>query len=841
MIARVPWLCVLLLPLASLAAASPPPGVAPSGQAVAHPWRWPRAHSPAAITDAATERRIGALLSRMTIEQKVGQLVQADISTITPADLSNYPLGSILAGGNSGPYQDERAGPAVWHRLVASFRSASRTPAANGVAIPILFGIDAVHGHSNLPQATIFPHNIGLGAAHDPDLVRRIGAATADEVTATGIEWTFAPTIAVPHDVRWGRTYEGYSSDPALVRAYSRAMIEGLQGRLSAGRPIGNDHVAATAKHFLADGDTAGGKDQGDALASEAELIATDVPGYVEAIDAGTLTIMASFSSWNGAKNHGNRSLLTKVLKEQMGFDGLVVGDWNAHGQIPGCTVTDCDTALLAGLDLYMAPDSWRGLYASLLEHARAGKIPMTRIDDAVRRILRVKAKLGLLDGRRSDRLAPAELGRKDHLALAREAVAKSLVLIKNNGKVLPIKPGAKVLVAGPGADNMAMQAGGWTVSWQGTDVTHADFKNGQTIFEALARAVAVSGGQAILSPDGSFQNRPDVAILVYGERPYAEFQGDIPTLKYQPSSSSDLALLRRLKAQGIPIVSIFLSGRPLFTSPEINASDAFVAAWLPGTQADGIADVVVAGKGGKPLRDFTGRLSFPWPSDARSPITRPLFALGYGLTYASSKTIPVLSEDPGLDVAAALNVQNFLERGRVLSPWTLAISDDGGARRVASGSALTPLGALAVRPVDLNAQEDALAFRWNSKAALSISGPAADLSRQLNNAFALRLDLRVDSAGSAPVAISFAETALDVTASIQKMGNAVPAILKIPLRCFADAGAHVANVSSPLRIEGGAGLSFALQSARVEAVGEPLACPPRRGVTGAPPGAASR
>lgn len=827
MTARSFWLCGLLLPLAALTAAAPSPESAPQGSAVAHPERWPRAHSPAGITDPATEKRITRLLSRMTIEQKVGQLVQADISTIEPADLSRYPLGSILAGGNSGPYQNDRAGPADWHRLVESFRSASRTPAKNGVAIPILFGIDAVHGHSNLPGATIFPHNVGLGAAHDPDLVRRIGMATADEVSATGIEWTFAPTIAVPQDVRWGRSYEGYSSDPELVRAYSRAMIEGLQGKLAPGRPIGNDHVAATAKHFLADGGTSGGKDQGDARLGEAQLISIHAPGYIDAIDAGTLTVMASFSAWNGVKNHGNRSLLTDVLKGRMGFDGLVVGDWNAHGQIPGCSVTDCDEALLAGVDLYMAPDSWRGLYASLLEHALAGKIPMARIDDAVRRILRVKAKLGLLDGTRSDRLAPSELGRPDHLALAREAVAKSLVLIKNNGGVLPIRPGAKVLVAGPGAGDMAMQAGGWTVSWQGADVTHADFPNGQTIFEAIAKAVADNGGRAILSPDGNVQARPDIVIVVYGEHPYAEFQGDIPTLKYQPSESSDLALLKKLKAQGIPVVSLFLSGRPLFTSPEINASDAFVAAWLPGTQGDGLADVLVAGRDGKPRRDFTGRLSFPWPGDARSPITYPLFGLGYGLSYASPRAVPALNEDPRMDVAAALNVQNFLDRGRALSPWTLTISDEGGARTITSGAVQTPTGALLVRPVDLAAQEDALAFQWKSKASLNVSGPSADLSRQLNNAFALRLDVRVDSPGLAPVTIALSDAALDVTTLLDKMARGVPTTLKIPLRCFADSGANFANVSIPLRIDGGAGLGITLRSARVEAVGEPLACPP--------------
>src|SRR4029079_16300294 len=303
---------------------------------------------------------------------------------------------------------------------------------------------------------------------------------------------------------------------------YARAMTLGLQGDLVAGKPLANDHVLATPKHFLADGGTFDGKDQGDAKIGEAELIAKHAQGYVTAIDAGGLTLLVSFSSWNGVKNHGNRSLLTGVLKGRMGFEGLVVGDWNAHGQIPGCSVTDCVTALDAGLDIYMAPDSWKGLYESLLQHARAGEVPKGRLDDAVRRILRVKAKLGLLDGARQDRLEPEEIGRADHLALAREAVAKSLVLLKNEGSVLPIKPGAKVLVAGPGADSIAMQSGGWTVSWQGSDVTNADFaKNGRTVFAAISDAVRASNGTATLSPDGSFDARPDVAIVVFGEKPY--------------------------------------------------------------------------------------------------------------------------------------------------------------------------------------------------------------------------------------------------------------------------------------------------------------------------------
>ena len=476
--------------------------------------------------------------------------------------MARYPLGSILAGGNSGPYGDERASAAKWAQLVREFREASRK---SGAGIPVIFGVDAVHGHSNLPGATIFPHNIGLGAARDPELIGRIGAATAAEIAGSGIEWTFAPTLAVPQDTRWGRTYEGYADDPQLVAAYAKTMTLGLQGQLVAGKPLAKDRVAATAKHFLADGGTLDGRDQGDARISETELIAKHAQGYPASIDAGALTVMVSFSSWNGVKNHGNASLLTDVLKQRMGFAGLVVGDWNGHGQIPGCSATDCPAAINAGLDLFMAPDSWKGVFDSTLAAAKDGRISAARLDDAVRRILRVKYKLGLMGDALTERGDSAAVGAPRHLELAREAVAKSLVLLKNNDAVLPIRKGQNVLIAGPGADNMAMQAGGWTITWQGTDTRADDFPNGQTVGRAIADAVTANGGKAAVSSDGQYTERPDVAVIVLGEKPYAEFEGDVPNLAFQSKSGED-ALIARLKSQDIKVVVVFLSGRPMFT-----------------------------------------------------------------------------------------------------------------------------------------------------------------------------------------------------------------------------------------------------------------------------------
>ncbi len=774
-------------------------------EARANPAAWPAAQSPAALTDPATETSIDALLRRMTIEQKVGQLIQADIGSITPADFARYPLGSLLAGGNSGPYGDERADAAKWAQLVTEFRDASRK---SGAAIPIIFGVDAVHGHSNLPGATIFPHNIGLGAAHDPALIRRIGVATAAEVAGSGIEWTFAPTLAVPQDLRWGRSYEGYSSDPNLIASYSREMTLGLQGDLVAGEPIPANHVAATAKHFLADGGTADGRDQGDARIPEAELVARHAQGYPAAIDAGALTVMASFSSWNGAKNHGNPSLLTDVLKGRMGFTGLVVGDWNGHGQVPGCASTDCAAAINAGLDLFMAPDSWKGLFAATLREVRNGTIPMARLDDAVRRNLRVKYKLGLMGDKAVMRGNPARVGASAHLEIAREAVAKSLVLLKNNDSILPLRSGANVLIAGPGADDMAMQAGGWTISWQGKDTTAADFPNGQTIGRAISDAVTTAGGKASISSEGSFAVKPDVAVVVLGERPYAEFEGDVPNLASWPQSGEQ-NLVASFKAQGIPVVTVFLSGRPMFVGPLINQSDAFVAAWLPGTQGRGIADVLVAGTDGKPVRDFTGRLPFAWPANAISPITEPLFAPGYGLDYAHPVHLGPVNEDPGIDLAQPDAAMAFFIRGKVPAPWHLSLD-----------------GSITARPVDLSAQEDATQYSWAAPGTLAIDGAAVSLSQELADGFGLVLDWRIDRVGKEPVQVGLGGATLNLKGLSASAGADAAIQTRIPLSCFSAAGAKLDSVGAPMRIIADKGWAATIRGARIEALDSKIACP---------------
>lgn len=624
-----------------------------SGSAIAHPERWPQVQS-VGLVDSETERWIDGVIAKMTLEEKVGQMIQADISTIRPADLRTYPIGAILAGGDSPPLNGEdRSGAAAWLETARAFRSVSieKRPGRR-VAIPVLFGIDAVHGHNNVVGATIFPHNIGLGATRDPDLTRRIGVITAREVAATGIDWVFAPTLAVPRDDRWGRTYEGYAESPDLVRQFARAMVLGLQGEPEKSRGVLDGFVAATAKHFIADGGTRDGIDQGDADIDENELIRIHAAAYADAIEAGAMTVMVSYSSWQGAKNHANKSLITDVLKGRMGFAGFVVGDWDGHAQVPGCSKDSCPQAINAGIDMLMAPTAWRRLFENTVQQAKRGEIPLERIDDAVRRILRVKKKLGLFESERPYE-GRSVIGSAEHRMVAREAVRKSLVLLKNNGNVLPIEGDAHVLVTGSAANDIGRACGGWTLSWQGTGNTKAHFPNGESIYDGIREAVTAMGGRAELSRDAQYTTKPDVAVVVFGEQPYAEMKGDVRTIEYRSGDESDLALMRALKADGIPVVAVFLSGRPLWVNPELNAADAFVAAWLPGTEGGGVADVLIGDKAGRPRYDFTGKLSFSWPK--RVDQTRlnvgetpydPLFPYGYGLTYRERAALPPVPED---------------------------------------------------------------------------------------------------------------------------------------------------------------------------------------------------
>jgi len=797
----------------------------------AHPDLWPRAHSPSAMTDARTEAFVQDVLARMTIEEKVGQLIQADIAAITPEQLAQYPLGSILAGGNSSPGGNERASPQAWVDLARAFREAAA--ARPGARVPLIYGIDAVHGHNNVIGATIFPHNIGLGAARDPDLIRRIGEATALEVAATGADWTFGPTLAVPRDDRWGRAYEGYSEDPEVQRAYAGPMTLGLQGELRADQPLAPGHIAGSAKHFLADGGTDGGVDQGDYIGSEQGLIDIHLGGYPAAIDAGVLSVMVSFSSWNGLKLSGNESLLTDVLRGRLGFEGLVVSDWNAHGQIPGCSNESCALAINAGIDMLMAPDSWRPLYDNTLAQARSGEIPAARLNEAVRRILRVKVKAGLFGQTRPVEGDFSVLGSADHRALARQAVRESLVLLKNEGAVLPIRAGARVLVAGVAADDIGQASGGWTLTWQGTGNTNADFPNAQSIWGGLQQAVVEAGGSAVLSPDGTFEDKPDVAVVVFGETPYAEFQGDLETLDFLPTGP--LETLRRLKAAGVPTVSVFLSGRPLWTNPEINASDAFVAAWLPGTEGGGVADVLVGHAQGRPRNDFRGSLSFSWPRTAAgAPLNRgdpdydPQFAFGYGLTYEKPGVVPALSEDSGVSSTTSA-VDRYLVDGRLAAPWSLSLRDSGGETRSSDGrTGASPRAGVSVRPVDDLAQESGrqLDYVGDQTAIVAINGPPVDLSRQSNGELTLSFRYRVDAAPSGPVSLAMGAGMVPLGDILRASPVGEWQMLRVRLSCFKAAGADVASVDTPFALSTSTPMTISVSEVELASHDSIAVCP---------------
>lgn len=629
--------CLALAWLAGTAVAGDP--AAPQ----IHPQQWPQV-APALRTGPRLEAHLDALLGKLTPEQKVGQLIQTDIDRVTPQDLERYALGSVLNGGDSAPAGDKLAPPAAWLALADRLYDAS---VARG-SIPVMWGTDAVHGDNNIPGATLFPQPIGLGCTHDPGLLRRIGAITALEVRVTGLDWTFAPVLAVTRDLRWGRTYESYSQDARIVRVDGAAMVRGLQGDPGTPQFLDAAHIIATAKHFLGDGATAG-HDQGDDPDSEAELRDVDGSAYAAALAAGVQTVMASYSSWHGLKMHGNHALLTEVLKGRMGFDGLVISDWNGYAQLPGCTATSCPAAVNAGVDVLMAPNDWRGMYAQLLAQVRSGEIPLARLDDAVRRVLRVKLRARLLsEGRPSSRPFAGHfelLGAAAHRAVARAAVRESLVLLKNRAHLLPLAPRQRVLVAGDGADSLAMQSGGWTINWQGTEPNSA-FGHAESIYAGIRAAVLAAGGHVELDVDGRSAVRPDVAVVVFGEHPYAEGAGDAASLAYSPSDRHELALLQRLHAQRIPVVAVFLSGRPMWVNAELNAADSFVAAWLPGGEGGGVADVLFRAPSGAVRYDFHGRLSFAWPRSPNVPAPgAALFAEGYGLTYKDSGELPQLPE----------------------------------------------------------------------------------------------------------------------------------------------------------------------------------------------------
>lgn len=586
-------------------------------------------------TDTKTEKLkednafVESLMGQMTLDEKLGQMTQVDRQFLNDiSDISRYGLGSLLSGGGSTPGTNE---PKAWAEMYDGYQ---REALKTRLQIPLIYGIDAVHGHNNVVGATIFPHNIGLGATRDPDLVEAVAKATALEVAATGIDWDFAPCLAVPDDYRWGRTYEGYSEDTDLVSQLGAAAIRGYQSS-----DLDNpNRVLACAKHFIGDGGVLFGTginamiDQGDLQINEEKLRKVHLPPFKKAIDEGVATFMAAYNSWNDLRCHANKYLLTDLLKDELGFKGFVVSDWAAIENIPGDYKSDIITSINAGIDMVMVPgavrdgkESFQNFLKLFKESVEEGSIPMERVDDAVRRILLIKKQSGLFERPFSDQSLLSYVGSKDHREVAREAVRKSMVLLKNKNNILPIpKSGKTIIVAGKGADDVGMQSGGWTISWQGG---MGQTTNGTTILDAIKSAVD-PGTVVEYTPDGtSFTG--DLAVVVIGEKPYAEMIGDRKDLKLD---NEDLEVIKRFTDNDIPVVVVLLSGRPMIVTDEIGKWDGFIAAWLPGTEGTGVADVLFGDY--KP----TGKLSFSWPKSMNQfpidPNDDHLFSFGFGLTY---------------------------------------------------------------------------------------------------------------------------------------------------------------------------------------------------------------
>lgn len=564
--------------------------------------------------------KVETLLQQMTLDEKIGQMTQVDRAYLKSIeDIKTYYLGSLLSGGGSAP---EDNSPQGWADMYDDYQSIALQ---TRLKIPLIYGIDAVHGHNNVEGAVIFPHNIGMGCTRNPELVKQAAQITAAEVSGTGIDWTFSPCIAVALDERWGRTYESFSENAELVSIFSEAEVTGYQGDdLSAPGAI-----LSCAKHFASDGGTVNGDDQGNTVCDETFLRTVHLPGYQSAINSGVGSVMASFSSWNGVKMHSNKYLLTDVLKTEFGFDGFLVSDWAAIDAIPGDYKSDIEISINAGIDMVMVPDKYIEFITNLKELVNEGKISIERINDAVRRILNIKFKLGLFDKPFTDRSFTTQIGSAEHREVARECVRQSLVLLKNENSFLPLsKTTGKILVAGKSADNLGYQCGGWTISWQGGS---GDITTGTTILEAIQNTVSTST-IVNYSEDGTDAENNDLAVVVIGETPYAEFDGDNnnPVI-----SDEDLQTIANVKSAGIPFVIIIISGRPLILGNVIDDCDAFVAAWLPGTEGQGVADVLFG--------DYapTGKLSFSWAkSVSQIPINigdanyDPLFPYGFGLTY---------------------------------------------------------------------------------------------------------------------------------------------------------------------------------------------------------------
>lgn len=798
------------------------------GTSISHYDDWPQITSDIK-RDGDMEATIASIVAGMTLEQKVGQMTQPEIKSITPDEVRQYYIGSVLNGGGSWPGKDKHAAAADWVKLADAYWAASMATDAK-VKVPVIWGTDAVHGHGNVYGATIFPHNIGLGAANDTDLLRRIGHAVGVQVAATGIDWTFAPTLAVVRDDRWGRTYEGYSEDPVIVSKYGREMVKGLQGDFS-----GNGTVIATAKHFMGDGGTDQGKDQGINMSSKSDMINIHGQGYYSALGAGVQTVMASFNSWTNeslgikiGKMHGSKEMLTDTLKTKMGFDGFVIGDWNGHGQVPGCSNTSCAQAINAGVDMIMVPDDWKLFIANTVAQVKSGEIATARIDDAVTRILRVKMRAGIFKAKRpAERVGAGDAGQLLHRALAREAVQKSLVLLKNDDKVLPLKRGEKILVVGKSADSLSNQTGGWSLTWQGTANSNADFPNADSILAGIKEAAGEANVVYTTSPASVNFSDFKAVVAVIGETPYAEGNGDIGktgTLEHARRYPEDLAVLDAVAGKGVPVVTVLVTGRPVMANKELNRSSAFVVAWLPGSEGKGVADVLFRTAKGEINVPFIGKLSYSWPKSACQVLLNkgdagydPLFAYGFGLTYSDDVKLARLDEtSPALGCGqtagnggkASSDLEIFRQSDK--APYVLAIGSPDNWAGTPIGADLNAVVAHAnikVETAQVNIQQDAKKVTWTGQGQIfSQATSTADRQDYLNADSALVFDTIVyqTPAGGIKVRVDCKYPCigeLDATTLFSNLTLNAKRTVKIPLACFAAKGTDFSQIDTPFLI----------------------------------------
>ena len=818
--------------------------------------------------DLGLESYVETTLEQMTIDEKLGQMIQAEVQQLHPTDIETYKIGSALNGAGVWPTKDRYSSPAAWASMIDAYWTASKQSfSQRPFDIPFAWATDAVHGHNNLFNATVFPHNIGLGATRDPDLLRRIGEITASELSASGMDWTFAPTVAIPLDARWGRFYEGYSQDPAIVSVLAGEMVLGLQGKL--GTAVA-DSVLSSIKHWIGDGGTRWGIDRGVNFCSEEDLYRLHAVGYQAALKAGAQVVMVSFSSWNHENNydhapntglpynyklHGSHYLITEVLKKQMRFDGIVLTDWDGHCEISKCSLKDARYCINAGADVLMveARGDWLAILDQTKRDLAAGFITQARIDDAVRRVLRVKQRAALKNKQRPvDRAAVRKasqiVGSAQHRSVAREAVRKSVVLLKNDNDLLPLHRQQRILAAGSALDSLSKQLGGWSLHWHSNELAQEEFPTATTLLQSLQQELPVEQLSRYQDEMELDRNLYDVAIVAIGEDAYSEMLGDIRpwnSLEYaalKPSYAQDLALLRRLNGAGIPIVCVYFGGRPLYLNKEINLATSFLVTWLPGIAGEGITDVILRSPDSKVQNDFLGRLSCAWPAtpfgfrlsksysdevsskhpkyDGDSEI---LFPIGYGLSVNETSStnlgaLPLYREELDAPPPRAKRSLVFLGPNED-ARYTCRIAGNGfwvGAdvSRVATTEAL--LGR--VEPLSYLGDNDALRVYFNGRiASLYLQLPhwdVEDMRGYLSAAADLVFDLRMHTRGKGPVRLSahncFPSVGVyDATSIFASLPLETWAEVRLPLSSLAATGSDFRQINVPFMLHTEAELRF--------------------------------